>query len=92
MGFFSLKAGEKAVEGGFKCLDNFINGKNNVALERAKMEHDLAVGGLAIVGGGILLYGLNCLVDKFIDNGGKAEAEFGFREAHAKFKIEGGKN
>lgn len=96
MGFFGLKAGEKAVEGGFDCLKHWIGGNNAVKLQQAKTQHDLAVGGLIIGGGALLLYGAYRIVesaaDKIVNNGGKVEAEVGWGKAHAKINIEGGKN
>ena len=55
---------EKIVDGVADCAKNFVNGRNDVELERAKMQHDAVVGGLIV--GGIALVSLiaNNLLDK----------------------------
>ena len=55
---------EKVVDGVADCAKAFVNGHNDVELEKAKTQHDAVIGGLIL--GGIALVGFitNNLMDK----------------------------
>ena len=48
LSFFGLGAGEKAVEGTFDCLKNWISGRNAAELEREKTKQYAIKGGVAL--------------------------------------------
>ena len=55
---------EKIVDGVADCAKNFVNGRNDVELEQAKMQHDAVIGGLVLCEIGLVGVIANNLLDK----------------------------
>ena len=53
----SLSVLEKVVDGVADCAKDFVNGRNDVKLEQAKMQHDAVICGLILCGIGLVICG-----------------------------------